>query len=72
MTRSEVLGEISAIVRNEWWGAVFAVGYLGADASTEVLEALLAALREHPGPIDRPGHLEAYRERWGRVPDRGN
>jgi hypothetical protein len=69
MTRNDTLKAIAASVRHDGWSAIFAVGYLAADASTEVLEALLAALQERPGPVAPTAHLEAYAERWGRLPE---
>jgi len=62
--RNDTLRAISSLVRRDQWAAVFTVGYLAADASTETLSALLTALREAPGPTDRPDHLAAYGERW--------
>jgi hypothetical protein len=68
VTRNDKLRRLASLCRTEQTAALFVVGWFCAAASEEALDDLLAAveeLREVTGPT---GHLEAYRERWGRVP----
>jgi hypothetical protein len=69
MDRSNTLSRIAALCRANPAACLWAVAYLCLDLATEDLEGLLSGLEAHREATDRVGHLEAYRERWGRVPD---
>lgn len=69
MQRNDVLRELASRARHDPWVALFALGYLACETSTEVLSDLLEACQEKAAGDGRGDHLEAYRERWGRLPD---
>lgn len=69
MNRTDTHRRISALVRQSHGTSLYAVGYLTQDASSELLSELLAGLEEYAAPTDRPDHLAAYSERYGRLPD---
>jgi hypothetical protein len=69
MDRSNTLSKISALCRQDHWRAMFAIAWVTQQLQLDDLQGLLEALEEHAATLDKPGHYEAYRERWGRVPD---
>lgn len=71
MNRLDVLRELASICRKDPWAALWALGFLAQGTDEEVLEECLAGAREayESARPRRADHLEAYRERWGRLPD---
>lgn len=69
MTRTDTLARISALVRRDHGAALWALAWLALDLPTEDLRKLLEGLEEYEREWGHPTHLQAYRERFGRVPD---
>lgn len=71
MNRNDVTRALAAEVRRSPEAALWTIGYLAQGAELQVLEEALEGAREaaRAWPRPRAGHLEAYRERWGRLPD---
>lgn len=69
--RNDVLRELAGICRQSEGAALWALGFLAQGAEPQVLRECLEGAREarQTWPGRRAGHLEAYRERWGRLPD---
>jgi len=65
----EVLTQIAMLCRTNHHATLFAVGWLTAGLPQEDLDALLALLQGLDGVQTGANHYEAYRERWGRIPD---
>ena len=72
MNRSDVLRKISALTRRQHGCAIWALGYVLLDLPTGTLEDLLEGLEEFSDLPAGLGHLEAYRERYGRTPGGSN
>jgi len=68
MNRTDVLRRISSLIRQDHSAAMWALGYISLDLSTDVLEDLLKGLEEFSGPSPSTRALDAYKERWGRLP----
>lgn len=71
MAKYDDLKELAAIARQSEGAALWALGFLTSGLEPEVLRECLKGAREaaEVWPGRRAGHLEAYRERWGRLPD---
>lgn len=71
MDKNDLLRELAAISRRSEGAALWALGFLATGQELEVLQECLDGAREaaETWPGRRAGHLEAYRERWGRLPD---
>lgn len=68
MQRTDVLRSISSHCRTSHTTALFVIGWFAAAAPEEDLNALLAAIHESERVWSPDGHLAAYAERWGQVP----
>lgn len=71
MNKNDLLRELAGVCRRSPGAALWALGFLAVDQELEVLEECLSGAREAAETWRQPraGHLEAYRERWGRLPD---
>lgn len=71
MNKNDSLRELAMICRRSEGAALWALGWLCQTVSAEELEECLQGAREaaQVWPGRRAGHLEAYRERYGRLPD---
>jgi len=69
MQRIDTLRAISSYVRASHTTALFVIGWLAQGATQEELEDLLAAIHQAERELGSQGHLAAYAERWGRIPD---
>jgi len=69
MQRQDTLRAISAHCRASHVSALFVVGWFAAAASEEELDRLLVAVHQAETELAPNGHLAAYAERWGRMPD---
>jgi hypothetical protein len=69
MNRSDTLRAIAAHVRKSHITALFVVGWFAASSPQEELDKLLEAIHEVEVIGGAEGHLAAYAERWGRLPD---
>lgn len=71
MDKNDALRELAAIARRSEGAALWALGWMAQGLSAEQLQECLEGAREAAStwPGRRAGHLEAYRERWGRLPD---
>ena len=68
MQKSDVIREIASVARQDHGAALFLLGWLVQNTSQEDLDDLLVAARGAKDAFLSPGHYEAYRERWGRIP----
>jgi len=68
VTRNDKLRRLASLCRSDPTAALFVIGWYCAAASEEALDDLLAAVEELREYTGAPTHLEAYRERWGRLP----
>jgi hypothetical protein len=69
MQRIDTLRAISAHCRASHVSALFVVGWLTQGATEDELEQVLAAVHRAEHELGSQGHLAAYAERWGRMPD---
>lgn len=71
MDKNDTLRELAGICRRSSGAALWVLGYLAQGSSPEVLREALKGAREaaYVWREPRADHLEAYRERWGRLPD---
>jgi hypothetical protein len=69
MQRNDTLRAIAAHCRQSHVSALFVVGWFAAGASQEELDRLLDAIHQSEALLGPEGHLAAYAERWGRLPD---
>lgn len=72
MQRIDTLRAISMHCRSSHVAALFVVGWFAAAAPEEELDNLLVAIHQAERELAPDGHLAAYAERWGRLPDRAN
>ena len=70
MKQSDLLREIARHARQDHASSLFIVGWFAAAAPAEDLERLLTAVEEAETHLLPSGHLAAYAERYGRLPDR--
>ena len=70
MKESDLLRAIARHARESHASALFVVGWFAAAAPAEDLERLLAAVEESERVLGPDGHLAAYAERYGRLPER--
>jgi hypothetical protein len=68
MHRNDMLRTLANRCRMDATASLFVVGWFAAVAPDEDLERLLAAVEELSWGSTGQGHLEAYRERYGRLP----
>lgn len=69
MHRNDNLYALARLVRTNQSTALFVIGWFAAAASDEDISRALEAAQEVSKHTLPDGHYEAYRERWGRVPD---
>jgi hypothetical protein len=71
MNKNDLLYELAGICRRSPGAALWALGFLATGQELEVLSECVEGAREAASawPTPRADHLEAYRERWGRLPD---
>lgn len=69
MQRIDTLRAISSHCRSSHVSALFVVGWLAQGATEDELEQVLAAIHRAESELGPQGHLAAYAERWGVVPD---
>lgn len=67
-TRNDKLRELASKCRRSHTAALIVVGHYAATASEPELVALLGAVDDAVAAWTPEAHLEAYRERWGRLP----
>jgi hypothetical protein len=72
MQRIDTLRAISAHCRSSHVSALFVVGWLAQGATQDELEQVLEAIHRAEAELGPQGHLAAYAERWGRLPDPRN
>jgi hypothetical protein len=72
MDREAVIRELAACCRRDTWVCIWVVSYLTGSASPEALRDALRGAQEILATSRQPGHYEAYRERWGQIPDNAN
>jgi len=67
-TRNDKLRALASKCRASHAAALVVVGHYAAAASDSELDALLGAVDDVVEAWTPASHLEAYRERWGRLP----
>lgn len=70
MNRNDVMQELAMLCRRNTAAALWCVGYLAQGTSTEVLQEALEGTQEADKAWGHSDHMQAYEERWGRLPDR--
>lgn len=73
MNRDDAVRELALLCRRHHMAALWVVAYLTTGLDEHVLEQAVEGAREVSDAwVGRSaGHLAAYQERWGRLPDRG-
>jgi hypothetical protein len=69
MNRNDTLRAIAMHCRQSHTSALFVVGWFAAATPSEELDRCLAAIHQAERELAPEGHLAAYAERWGRLPD---
>jgi len=69
MTRNDAIRGIASHARSSHVSALFVIGWLAQGASDKELEDCLDSIHRSERELAPDGHLAAYAERWGRVPD---
>lgn len=67
-SKNEVLQELAYVVRSSSGAALWVCGYLAQPLTVSELQEALEGAREAAEVWGPTSHLEAYRERWGRLP----
>lgn len=71
MNKNDALRELAGVCRRSPGAALWCLGFLAQGQSLEVLREALEGAREAADVYGGAtlAHLEAYRERWGRLPE---
>jgi len=72
VNRNDIVQELASHCRQSHIAALWVVAYLTHDLDPYVLQEALEGAKEVRAAWaeERGDHLKAYRERWGRLPDR--